>query len=259
MKHVAVACTALLLAGCGGGGGSGSAQDVLSETAANLGKIRAGTLHLELVVTPRGKGLGGATGFRINGPFGLSSGKRYPTANIAYTQLASGKSATVRVVSNGRTGYVQSNGARHALTAVQLELLRRAAATSGDPSGGLADVVIDRWIVDPKLSDGGDVGGTATDHVHARLDVVQTVNGLLPLAPGTHVMRITGQNAKRLAHAVRSSSFDVYTGKDDHLLRRATVDVDFALDVPKQLRQALGDLVGAKVHFLVGVDDPRKR
>lgn len=259
MRRAAAAALAgaALLAGCGGGGGGGNPKSVLSQTARNLSKIRGGTLHVELTLTPNGKNLGGASGFELDGPVSLSSGKRYPTANLAYTQLAAGKRETLRVVSDGTSGYVEAGGRRRALTTGQLELLRRAASEGGDPSGGVGNVIVDRWLVHPKLSDGGEVGGADTDRVHAALDVVQAVNGLLPLAPGSHVEKLTGANADRLAQAVRSSSIDVYTGKKDRLLRRVTIDVDFALDVPKQLRTALGDLVGARFHFLLGVAHPR--
>lgn len=51
-------------------------------------------------------------------------------------------------------------------------------------------------------------------------------------------------------------AFEVHTGKDDRLLRRPELEVDFGPDVPRELRGALGSLVGAKVLFELGVDDP---
>jgi len=241
-----------LASGCGGGGSN--AKDALSKTAANLGKIRSGTLHVQLLVTPTGKSLGGATGFLIDGPFELSSGKRYPEAAISYTQLAAGKRATVRVISTGTGGVVIAGGKAHPLAPAQLEELRAAAA----PGGGVGRVVLDRWLRNPNLSDGGEVGGASTDRVRADLDVVQAANGLLALAPGTHARRLEGANANRLAKAVRSARFELYTGKKDRLLRRATIDVDFALDVPPALRKALGSLVGARIHFVLAVDRPNE-
>ena len=204
-----------LASGCGGGGSN--AKDALSKTAANLGKIRSGTLHVQLLVTPTGKSLGGATGFLIDGPFELSSGKHYPEAAISYTQLAAGKRATVRVISTGTGGVVIAGGKAHPLAPAQLEELRAAAA----PGGGVGRVVLDRWLRNPNLSDGGEVGGASTDRVRADLDVVQAANGLLALAPGTHARRLEGANANRLAKAVRSARFEpkawfraVYAGEE---------------------------------------------
>jgi len=251
------ACAAFLavglLAGCGGGGGS--AKDVLAKTAANLGKIRSGVLHVELLVTPHGKRLGGPTGFRLDGPFSLSSGGPLPVARISYTQLASGRSATATVVSTGKKGYVQSAGKTYAFTPAQAAQLHAAAGQLGS-SGSVSRVVLDRWIRNPTLSDGGQVGGTDTDRVHADLDVVQTVNGLLRLSRSAGVQQISGANADRLSKAVRSSSFDLYTGKKDRLLRRTTIDVAFAFAVPANLRRALGSLVGARIRFVLAVDRP---
>jgi len=57
-----------------------------------------------------------------------------------------------------------------------------------------------------------------------------------------------------LTKATRSATFDLYSGKDDRLLRRLRIDVDFGLDVPKELRAALGTVVGANVLFELSLD-----
>jgi len=47
----------------------------------------------------------------------------------------------------------------------------------------------------------------------------------------------------------------LHTGRDDHLLRRLRLAADLGFDVPKDLQEALGELVGAKIVFTRGVTD----
>jgi hypothetical protein len=254
----ALGCAALLaaaLAGCGGGGGD--AKDALADTARNLAKIRSGVLHVELVVTPRGKMGRGPIGFRLDGPFSLGSSSSPGTLRIAYTQLAATRRATVTVIETGGRGYVETRGKTYELPPAQAGALRAATQQLGS-SGGLGRFGIEDWIRDPKLSDGGRVGGTETDRIRAGLDVVRAANDLATLAraAGRQVPELQGTNAKQLAHAVRSSSFELYTGKKDRLLRRLRIEADLALGVPQTLRAVLGPLVGAKVRFFFGVDRP---
>lgn len=250
---IVAAIAAGLLAGCGGGGGGG-AKHVLAQTADNLGKIRSGVLHLELVVTPRGKTGRGPVGFRLNGPFSLGSPGSF---RIAYTQLAAARQGTVTVISTGGRGYVEVQGKTYKLPPAQASVLRSATAQLRS-SGGLRSFGIGSWVRNPKISNGGRVGGADTDRVTADLDVVNAANGLLSLAraTGRPSPELRGRNAKQLADAVRSSSFELYTGKKDRLLRRVRLEADLALDVPKSLRAVLGSLVGGRVRFVLGVDDP---
>ena len=247
---------AAALAGCGGSGG-GDAKDALADTAAKLGKIRSGVLHVELVVTPRGTMGRGPIGFRLDGPFSLGSADAPGQLRIAYTQLAATRRATVTVIETGGRGYVEIRGKTYELPATQAVALR-AATQQLRSSGGLARFGIEDWIRDPKLSDGGRVGGTKTDRITAELDVVQTANDLASLAraAGRQVPELRGANADQLKDAVRSSSFELFTGKQDRLLRRVRIEADLALGVPRELRTVLGSLVGAKVRFVLGVDRP---
>jgi hypothetical protein len=246
------AAATLALTGCGGSG----ATDVLSQTADNLSKIRSGTLTLRLLVTPT---KGQPFGFRLHGPFSLGKAGSLPVLHVAYTQIASGNSATVTVISDGSRAYVASAGREVALDSVQTQALRQANSQVGGKNG-LESFGIGNWFVDPKRSDGGRVGGADTDKVSAKLDVVEATNGLLSLLRqgGRDVPTIRGAEAKRLRDAVRSSSIEVYSGKKDHLLRRMSMRVAFGLDVPRTLRAALGRVVGAHVRFELGVDRPNR-
>jgi hypothetical protein len=250
----AVGC-ALALSACGGQ----NARKVLSETAGNLGEIRSGTLHLRLRLDPHGPGTPQPFGFTLDGPFALPRATSLPVARIAYTQSANGRTTTVTVYSTGEAAYVRSNGRVIRLGPAQEAQLRQAAG--GLRSGGLsATLPLDDWIEHPKLSDGGTVGGAETDRVSADLRVENVVRDLLALARGAgqQVPQLQGQDLQRIADSVRSGGIDVWTGKQDRLLRKLDLEADLGLDVPRALRAALGALVGAKLTLELGIDRPNQ-
>jgi hypothetical protein len=245
---------AVLAAGCGG---NGHASQVMSDAAGNLGKLRSGNLTLRLVVSPR-EGTKGRIGFELRGPFALRSGG-LPIAKVVYTQIAGSHQGTATFISTGTKAYAEVNGKAYELPASSTNALRQAAGGSGS-SNTLAELRIDNWVKDPVVTDGGEVGGTATNRVSGDLDVVAAANGLLDLLRqlGRDAPTIAGDQAKQLESAVKSSSFELWAGRDDHLLRRLLLKADLGLDVPASLRRILGSVVGAKVDFELAVSNPNK-
>jgi len=251
---IGAACAlALATAGCGGT----SAGSVVSETSKNLAKIHSGVLDLKLMVTPRGGGQ--PFGFELRGPFSIRPGK-LPVARVAYTQTANGHSATATFVSDGTRAWVVSSGGTKPLSAAQAVALRGSAQVLGGGGGGLSSFDVGAWLRQPKLSDGGTVGGAPTDRITGQLDVVSAANGLMGFAAlaGRNATQIAGADATRLRDATRSSSVAVLTGKKDRLLRRLSLSADLGFAVPAALKAALGTTVGAKVDFLLAVDKPNE-
>jgi hypothetical protein len=240
-----------LVAGCGG---SGRAHELLSDTAANLGKLRSGELTLRLVVSPR-EGTKGRVGFELQGPFALRPGG-LPVAKVSYTQIAGAHEATATFISTGRKAYAEVNGSAYELPPESAASIRQAAGGSST----FGELRIDNWVQDPVVGHGGDVGGAPTVHVSGRLDVVAAANGLLDLMRqlGRAAPKLEGDQAKQLEDAVKSSSFDLWTGRDDHLLRRLLLEAELGLEVPQSLRRVLGDAVGAKVEFELAIANPNE-
>jgi hypothetical protein len=243
---------AALLAGCGGGEES---REVLAETASKLGDIRSGTLDVSLLVTPRRDEE--TFGFQLRGPFSLGEAGSLPVMSIEYTQIVDGRRGAVTLISTGRKAYAEVDGETYELAPDQAKELR--SASRGLTAGrGLEQLPLGDWIVDSELSDGGTVAGAKTDRVRGRLDVVAAARGLLELARslGSELPALDQRSAEQLEGAARSTSFELHTGKNDRLLRRLAMEVDFGLDVPAELRAQLGGLVGASVAFKLEVSNP---
>ena len=249
-RTAALLALAPLLAGCGG-----NAHGVLSETAARLGKIRSGNLSMSFFVTPRGVGHGRRFGYELHGPFALRGTGSLPLAHVEYTQTANGKSATVTFVSTGTRAYVVANGRQIAVPASAL------SGVGGSGGNGFSELRIDDWVKHPHGAGCKTKRQGSLECVDADLDVVNAVNDLAALArsvSGRQLPRIRGSSAKQLRDATKSARLHVESGKKDHLLRLLEIDADFGLDVPKELRKAFGNVVGAKVHFSLGVRDPNR-
>jgi hypothetical protein len=236
----------LLLAGCAGA--NGPAGPALEETAANLAKIESGILTLAVELEPKD---GGGYGYEIKGPVKLAPEGKLPLADVTYTQRANGQEDKARLVLTEDGGWVERGGRRTELDERQLSQLRASGSLLGQ--GGLDDLRFQDWIIDPTLSN----GPAGTDKVTAALDVVAAMNGLAGLAglPGG-AKRLEPADREQVEQAIEESSFELLTGDEDRLLRKLSLAVTFATDVPEDLRAAFGeDAVGARFSFDLELDD----
>jgi hypothetical protein len=243
-----LAVVALAAAACGGGSGQ-SAQEVLAETSNNLGDIQSGDLSLDLLFSAKS---GERAGFTLQGPFKLERGN-LPEAQLDYTQIAGGRTATQTFVMAGGKAYVSVRGTTYELPATA----GQGIATALGNSGGLQVIDLSNWIQSPTIEDGGEVGGADTDRISGRLNVATVVSGLVAIASQfggtTPLAPFQGASAQQVEDAVDTATIDVYTGKDDRLLRKLDVRVEFSPAAEKVKR-----LVGAAVRFTLGIDNPNE-
>ncbi|HUQ21845.1 MAG TPA: hypothetical protein VM049_02425 [Gaiellaceae bacterium] len=236
----------LVLAGCAGE--AGPAGPALQGTAANLDEIESGVLSVSVRMAPKD---GEEFGYDIRGPVELAGDGKFPLADVKYTQIAGGRDDTVRLVlEEDGSGWIERAGKRTDLTESQLSELRSSGSLLG--AGGLRTLGFEKWIVDPKLSD----GPNDTDKVTADLDVAAAMAGLSALSGALKQdVVLTAKQRKEVADAVDDSSFELLTGKEDRLLRKLALDFSLGADVPADLRDAIGDdVVGARFSFDLGLD-----
>ncbi len=246
------------LAACGGGP---SADEVLSETAGKLGDVRSGKLSMRVVLEPLERSRAGRVGFALDGPFSLGKQSRLPEARVAYTQIAGPREGKVVLVSNGREAFVESGGKAYALPPERAnELESSSRAVRGRE--GLDGLRIDGWLDDAQRTDGGRVGGAQTDRVTAELDAARALDDVFALARraggGDAFPRIDRDGRRQLDDAVRESRVSVWSGREDRLLRRLELRVEFRAEVPRELRDDLGRLAGARLTFDLELGDPNR-
>lgn len=195
-------------------------------------------------------------GYDIDGPVRLGADGAQPAADVTYTQVANGEQAGVRLVLPGDgTGYVVKDGRRTQLSEEQTALLAQSGIVLGP--GGLGSIDFERWIRDPKRTDGPD----GTDKVTGELDVAAAMAGLSALSGLLERdVTLTPEQRRQVADAVEESHFELLTGSKDRLLRKLALDFTVGADVPESLRGTLGEeAVGAGFSFeleLAEVNEP---
>jgi hypothetical protein len=241
-----VAVFVLALAACGGGD---DATDILAETSANLAQIRSGDLSMELLFATRD---GERAGFTLEGPFALRQ-RGLPEAQLDYTQVAGDQTATQTFITKGDQAYVRIAGTTYELPPETAASLSSTLGTSG----GLESVELSSWLENPSVEGSEEIGGDETDHIRADLNVSATVSTLIAIASqlgGTEPLgTFSGTSAEQVEGAVESAEIDVWTGKDDRLLRRIQIAIDFAPAAEK-----VKDLLGTSLDFTLEISNPNE-
>ena len=216
---------ALVLGGCG----QASQSSVLAQASQNLSRVRSGNLDLRMAVTGGDTAAAGQVGFEERGPFSLPSAGTLPVAQTEVIHFVGSQQDSTTFISTGKDAYISNGGHAYALPPATVQALRQAS--TGAPAN-LAGLQLDRWATGGSVSDGGKVDGVVSDHVVAGVNVLNFLNDLMQLArglgQGASVPQVSPQEAQDLARVVRSSHLEAWTGRDDHLLRKLTVGVDFA-------------------------------
>ena len=255
---VSAALAALTLVACGDD--RSAADKALDETEENLSEVRSGRLEMELLASPSGAAEGRGSGFRITGPFATGEDEGdLPVADLEYTRITGTRRRTTGFISTGRKAFVELDGTVYELTNDQVEDLR---VTDSDEEGGLDGLALEDWVTNPKVAAGPRVDGVATERITGELDAVPALNDLLALAAdfGTGdddaPRRLEGDGADHVRRAVRRTSIEILTGRDDRLMRH--LDLVIELSVGKneaQLRRALKGLAGAELRLELDVTD----
>jgi hypothetical protein len=271
-----VALAAVPLPGCGGGGGE-DVEKVLGETFGGDKNVRSGRLDLTLTLETRGlPQLSRPVSVRLTGPFQSQGRRDIPRFDFDLSLNASGQSFRAGAVSTGTAGFLEFQGRPYAVPANVFASFRQGYQRSqgqrrGRDNPSFASLGVDPrdWLKDAEDEGEADVGGAKTTHVSAGVDVPRMlvdVNKILQRAGQLGVAqnrqlpsRLTPAQRKKVADAIEEARFDVYTGRDDRILRRMVVDVRF--EVPARERAGLNGLEGGRVRFdlqIAGLNQPQR-
>jgi hypothetical protein len=225
----------MLLAACSGS----STKDAVGAAGASLAKIHSGTLHLKLALATGTDASAATVGFQMDGPFDLTpAGAPLPVADLTTVEAAAAPSkGTTRFLSTGHAAFIVVGGVAYQLTDQQLARLEPASgspAASGSASSPLAGIDLSTWVVDPASQPATTVNGERVERITGKVDPVAALNGIVTMATqlgnagGTELL-VSDADAPRVRAAATSSTFEVTTGSDDHLLRTFTATVEFAV------------------------------
>jgi hypothetical protein len=242
-----IAVFAAALVGCGGGGGGGSSEDpnqVLDQTFNNPTKVTSGNLAISLNGTAEGSQSGSLTA-TIDGPF-QGDPTTFPQFDLTAKVSASGAGQSLSfdggLIATKDNAYVDYQGQAYEVGSSVFQQFKTAyeksAKKAKSEQGSQSASILEQFGIDPKtwltnVSNEGDesVDGQDTIHIHGDANVDQIVSDLQKIAqqtPGGPSQKLTPSQLDQVKSAIKDASVDVYSGTDDHLLRKLSLSLSIA-------------------------------
>jgi hypothetical protein len=277
--------SATLLVACGGGGSSSGgskppsdAAGILKDTFGPDKPVKSGKVDLAVAVDATGlSGVSGPLKLSLTGPFQSTGGKTVPEFDFDLALAAGSMNLTAGVTSTGKAGYLKFQGTSYALPDTVFQQFKQGYAKSAGSSDGkkssgpsLSSLGVDplRWLKSPKKVGVEDVEGAASNHVSATVDVPSllgdvdtllkkagSLSGVAGAAAGVPT-GLTAAQKTQIEQAITATSFDVWAGKDDGILRKLDVSVSF--DVPASAQARVGGLKKGTVRLTLTLADLNK-
>jgi hypothetical protein len=233
-----------LLAGCGGDSGGDQADSstdvdkLLDDTFSGDKEIKSGKLDLAINVDG---GESGTFAVKVTGPFETQGANKLPKLDIDASLEGGGQSFQAGVTSTGDQGFVSYGGTDYAVSGPVFQQFKsgyeqsakQAESQNGGQSLGSLGIDPRKWLTNAKNEGEAKVGDTDTikisgdvdlpkllDDVNTALQKIRTLGG----AQAQSLPEQLSEADKRQAEdAVKDLSVEIYTGKDDKILRRMVV------------------------------------
>jgi hypothetical protein len=250
----------ILIAACAGGGkptAKATAARLVSQAVSASGAVDSGRVALTLTLSLDGiKQLAGEpVTLDVSGPFRRDPNGQI-SADLAATVEAAGDSAHIEVVLLPGHTYLGIGGAFYDLPRPAGDGAQGASGPSGASGGILGTLGIDPhgWLTDLHDVGPADIGGVKTEHVSARVDIASLfgATAMAGVVGSTGPSGLAGL-APLLAQAITSAKADVYTGLDDHIVRRFDLAVSFT--VPALADAAVDGLSGGTLNLVTTLTD----
>ena len=270
-----VALVLALIALGGTACGGPDVNELIDQTFAEDKKVDSGRLSVAVNVRTQGgpPQLSQPVDLRLSGPFQGQGERQLPKFDFALTANLGGRSVNAGATSTADAGFVKLQGQayrvedsifasfKQAYQQAQTQAARERQRGGDSPT----TLGIDprAWLRNAKVVGDEDVAGAETTHVAAQVDVPRLLDDVsealgkarsqgLPQA-GQLPPSLTPEQRRQVQEAVRGASFDFWTGKDDKVLRRLRVRLNF--QVPPAERARTGGVTGGQVTFTLELAD----
>lgn len=235
------------LAACGsssdssGGGGSSSSDDpqaVLDQTFSTDSKIDSADIDVSFDFSSTGSS-DSSLSASLKGPVeGNGSGVPKFALTAQLSGEGSGQSLNFEggATSTGDAAYVNYGGEDYVLDDATFGFISQAFASSAQQqTKGSSNLSTFKTVLTNLKNEGNeDVAGTDSVHVSGDIDVDKLIDALRPFAakasalgtisPGTNIP--SPAQLDQVKQFITGATFDVYSGADDHLLRRLEAKVE---------------------------------
>ena len=234
---------ALVVAACGGdsaqpASSSSDVSQLLRDTFANLSKLKSADVGLALRLdSPSAQGPVSA---QVTGPFASTGEGKLPRFAFSATLSAAGKSERIGATWTGEKAFITLQNTPYAVSdlvarqfaAGYQQALRSNRAKQAKGGLLLSSLGIDftKWLKDARNAGTAQVGDAQTVQITGRADIPRMVDDLarisqraqslgVPGATGSQA-QLTPQQRRQLEGAIRGVDVQIYTGREDRILRR---------------------------------------
>jgi hypothetical protein len=205
---------------------------------------------------------------KLGGPYKSNGRGTLPSLNWDVSVSGGGQTFSAGAISTGDRAFVNFQGTNYEVSQSTMAQLKQAAASGGTGgSRSLKQFGIDplSWIKDASQEGDADVAGVKTKHVSSGIDVGKLftdLNKVVSKAGGAvgsaRPQQLTPQVIDSIKKVVHDPHFDVYVGKDDDKIRRASLSLQF--EVPQKDQASARGVKGGNVTLSVefaGVGEPQ--
>jgi len=237
-----------VVSGCGGNGGDEDPQQVLDETFSNDETVNSGVLDVSLSASAEGEE-GGSIDASLSGPFQGDEQEEGEFPQFDLTVDASGEgegqefdfeggliaTSDEAFVSYQDNTYEVPSAFFNQIKEASEQAQRQAQQEGGDEDAGAVfeQLGIDPsgWLTNLENEGDEDVEGTETIRIHGDADVQAILDDLQSASERAGGEAIDADEVAEVEESVDEASIDVYSGKDDRILRR--LDLNLALTPPE--------------------------
>jgi hypothetical protein len=256
-----------LLSACSGSSG-GSAQSLLNDTFSGHTQIESGKVNLSFAVSAAGSSAATKPlSVRLSGPFQNAGAGKLPHFALQLELTAAGHALNAGATSTGSALFVELAGTWFSTPQSTYRALEQGyaqatkSASTAKARSTFASLGIDpgRWLSNPTKVGTVTIGGAQTVHLTAGVNVPALLADVSKLSQAGSALgfgspvpgagSISPTVVTELAKSIKSAHVDVYTGQDDHLLRR--LEVSAVVSGTPQTQALLGGLSTADVKVLL--------
>ena len=275
---LALVVPTLALAACGGddSGTDESAQQLINQTFSGEKKVDSGKVNLDLSAKLEATGaaasqLEGPISLKLTGPFQSQGEDKLPEVDFDMTISAGGQKFTAGAVTTNDQAFISYQRTDYRIPQDQFDRYKRQVERESRQQNNeqqnqfdLASLGVNPrdWLQDPKKEGEEDVGGVETVHVSADVRVgalLKDVNDLIRRAGRLGLQneqvpqRIPERTQRQIEESVKTAQFDLWTGKDDKIMRR--LEIEFSFDLPEELRGQAQGVSGGTVDMNVEITE----
>ena len=263
---LALVFAALALVSCGEESDRGSVENLLDQAFRQ--SIKSADLKVDARLQLKGsESLDRPVRIQASGPFRTNKG-RLPSADLELKVGTEGGGQTVQTgfLSTGNRAFVKFEDVYYEQPAAQVRAANASIRKAGGRGTSLRALGLDprSWLSEASEEGDDRVAGVETSHVSGRLDVAKLMANINEFVKrsGAALTGATGQAApkplskediQKLSEVVKDPTFDVWIGKEDHVIRKVSGRIQF--DVPEESRSTLNGIEGGSVDFSVEFGD----